>query len=108
MHISGTVLTLICKENNKISLYSASAVQRCESDFTDQEYQELLPSLARLTASQAIKKNLTVTEIMAKPDISTNQRKAQIILNRHREHKAAEKVLNPGGSFFLNFRLSFK
>ncbi|KAM4555278.1 spermatogenesis-associated protein 4 isoform 2-T2 [Odontesthes bonariensis] len=75
---------------------SASAVQRCESDFTDQEYQELLPSLARSTASQAIKNNLTVTEIMAEPDINTNQRKAQIILNRHREHKAAEKVFNPG------------
>ncbi|XP_026213850.1 spermatogenesis-associated protein 4 [Anabas testudineus] len=66
-----------------------------ETDFTDQEYQELLPTLARSTASKAIKNNLRVTEIMAEPDISTNQRKVEVILHRHLEHKAAEKMLNP-------------
>ncbi|XP_018534907.1 spermatogenesis-associated protein 4 isoform X2 [Lates calcarifer] len=66
-----------------------------ELDFTDQEYQELLPTVARSTASKAIKNNLRITEIMAKPDISTNQRRAEVILHRHLEHKAAERALNP-------------
>lgn len=74
-----------------------------ETDFTDQEYQELLPTLARSTASKAIKNNLRITEIMAEPDISTNQRKAEVILHRHLEHKAAERMLNPGGSPMLTF-----
>ncbi|XP_076595898.1 spermatogenesis-associated protein 4 [Chaetodon auriga] len=71
-------------------------VQGPASDFTDHEYQELLPTLARSTASKAIKNNLRATEIMAEPDISTNQRKAEVILRRHLEHKAAERILNPG------------
>uniref|UniRef100_A0A3Q1GNW1 Spermatogenesis-associated protein 4 n=1 Tax=Acanthochromis polyacanthus TaxID=80966 RepID=A0A3Q1GNW1_9TELE len=71
-------------------------VQDRESDFTDQQYQELLPALARSTASKAIKNNLAITEIMAKPDICTNQKKAEVILRRHLEHKAEERVLNPG------------
>ncbi|KAK2848857.1 hypothetical protein Q5P01_008691 [Channa striata] len=66
------------------------------SDFTDQEYQRLLPSLARSTASKAIKNNLKTTEIMAEPDISTNQMKAEIILHRHLKNKAAERTVNPG------------
>ncbi|KAM7417234.1 hypothetical protein PAMA_017063 [Pampus argenteus] len=74
---------------------SVRDVQRAHSDFTDQKYQELLPSLARSTACKAIKNNLTTTEIMAEPDISSNQRKAQVILHRHLQHKAAERALNP-------------
>ncbi|CAI5652948.1 spermatogenesis-associated protein 4 isoform X2 [Oreochromis niloticus] len=73
-----------------------SDVEGPEPDFTDEEYQNLLPSLARSTASKAIKNNLTGTEIKAVPDISTNQRKAENILRRHLEHKAAERILNPG------------
>ncbi|XP_063338665.1 spermatogenesis-associated protein 4 [Pelmatolapia mariae] len=73
-----------------------SDVEGPEPDFTDEEYQNLLPSLARSTASKAIKNNLTATEIKAVPDISTNQRKAENILRRHLEHKAAERILNPG------------
>uniref|UniRef100_I3IXU8 Spermatogenesis-associated protein 4 n=1 Tax=Oreochromis niloticus TaxID=8128 RepID=I3IXU8_ORENI len=76
-----------------------------EPDFTDEEYQNLLPSLARSTASKAIKNNLTGTEIKAVPDISTNQRKAENILRRHLEHKAAERILNPGRSSMIK-RLS--
>lgn len=70
-------------------------------DFTDQEYQELLPTLARSTASKALKNNLRITEMMAEPDIYTNQLKAEVILQRHLEHKTAEKMLNPGGSHAL-------
>ncbi|KAI4818824.1 hypothetical protein KUCAC02_004124 [Chaenocephalus aceratus] len=71
-------------------------VQGPQSDFTDVEYQELLPAVARSTASSAIKNNLRITEIMAEPDISTNQKKSEAILRRHLEHKAAERVNNPG------------
>ncbi|XP_029368294.1 spermatogenesis-associated protein 4 [Echeneis naucrates] len=71
-------------------------VQVPETDFTDQQYQDLLPAVARSTASKAIKNNLRTTEIMAEPDISTNQRKAEVILHRHLERKAAERALNPG------------
>nr|XP_020500734.1 spermatogenesis-associated protein 4 [Labrus bergylta] len=66
------------------------------SDFTDREYQGLLPTLARSTASQAIKNNLRTTEIMAEPDITTNQRKAESILHMHLQHKSEERALNPG------------
>ncbi|KAM3866978.1 spermatogenesis-associated protein 4 [Diretmus argenteus] len=65
-------------------------------DFTDQEYQEQLPMVARSTASKAIKNNLKITEVMAKPNINTNQSKAEAIIHRHLEQKAAEKVQNPG------------
>ncbi|XP_056295695.1 spermatogenesis-associated protein 4 [Pseudoliparis swirei] len=70
-------------------------VQGPAADFTDRGYQELLPTLARSTASRAIKNNLRTTEIMAEPDISTNQRRAEVILHRHLEHKAEDRVLNP-------------
>lgn len=66
-------------------------------DFTDREYQEILPPVARSTASRAIKSNLTATEIMAEPDISTNQRRTNVILQRHAVHKSTEKALYPGG-----------
>ncbi|XP_023253876.1 spermatogenesis-associated protein 4 isoform X1 [Seriola lalandi dorsalis] len=86
-------------------------VEGPESDFTDQEYQKLLPTLARSTASKAIKNNLRITEIMAKPDISTNQRKAEVILHRHLEHRAAERALNPelcSSSTWSRAAVSFK
>ncbi|KAE8285594.1 Spermatogenesis-associated protein 4 [Larimichthys crocea] len=71
-------------------------IQSPESDFTDDNYQELLPTVARSTASTAIKNNLRITEIMAVPDVSTNRRKAEVILHRHLRHKAAGRVLSPG------------
>lgn len=52
--------------------------------------------MARSTASRAIKSNLTTTEIMAEPDISTNQRRTNVILQRHAVHKTTEKALYPG------------
>lgn len=84
-----------------VSRLRVSDVESPEPDFTDEEYQNLLPSLARSTASKAIKNNLTATEIKAVPDISTNQRKAENILRRHLEHKAAERILNPGRSSMI-------
>lgn len=80
----------------KVSSPSIKSVPGPESDFTDREYQEILPPVARSTASRAIKNNLTATEIMAEPDISTNQRRTNVILQRHAVHKSAEKALYPG------------
>uniref|UniRef100_UPI003AADD846 spermatogenesis-associated protein 4 n=1 Tax=Centroberyx gerrardi TaxID=166262 RepID=UPI003AADD846 len=83
------VYTILTKQSMK-------GVRGPELDFTDQEYQEQLPTVARSTASKAIKNNLKITEIMAEPNISTNQRKAEAIIHRHLEQKAAERVHNPG------------
>uniref|UniRef100_A0A3P8RN03 Spermatogenesis-associated protein 4 n=1 Tax=Amphiprion percula TaxID=161767 RepID=A0A3P8RN03_AMPPE len=93
---SGAAEVLVQEIYTILTNRSVSDVQNRESDFTDQQYQELLPALARSTASKAIKNNLAITEIMAKPDICTNQKKAEVILRRHLEHKAEERVLNPG------------
>ncbi|XP_037635397.1 spermatogenesis-associated protein 4 [Sebastes umbrosus] len=92
----GAAELLVQEVYTMLTNQSIRHVQGPESDFTDQEYQELLPTLARSTASRAIKNNLRMTEIMAEPDISTIQKKARVILHRHLEHKAAERVLNPG------------
>ncbi|MED6242010.1 hypothetical protein ATANTOWER_031819 [Ataeniobius toweri] len=73
-----------------------------------QGYQELLPSLARSTTLRAVKNNLTATKIMAQPDMSTNPRKAQIIVSRHLEHRAAERSLIPDLSTWGGASISFK
>ncbi|XP_041653671.1 spermatogenesis-associated protein 4 [Cheilinus undulatus] len=73
---------------------SIRSVQSPESDFTDKQYQDQLPTLARSTASQAIKNNLRTTEIMAEPDITTNQRKAMGILLRHLQYDSAGRIPN--------------
>ncbi|KAJ8015448.1 hypothetical protein DPEC_G00026230 [Dallia pectoralis] len=70
-------------------------LQDREIDFTDRDYQEQLPMVARATASKAIKNNLRLTEVLAEPSISTNQRKVQAIIHMHLEQRAAERVHNP-------------
>nr|XP_046152575.1 spermatogenesis-associated protein 4 [Oncorhynchus gorbuscha]XP_046152576.1 spermatogenesis-associated protein 4 [Oncorhynchus gorbuscha] len=70
-------------------------IQGREIDFTDRDYQDQLPMLARATASKAIKNNLRLTEVIAEPNISTNQRKVQAIIHMHLEQRAAERVQNP-------------
>ncbi|XP_074650094.1 spermatogenesis-associated protein 4-like [Tubulanus polymorphus] len=66
-----------------------------EVDFTDSAYQIRIPMHARSTASQAIKNNLRVTEILADKNIITNQMKAQDIINDHIEHRRVERMENP-------------
>ncbi|KAL0974313.1 hypothetical protein UPYG_G00218700 [Umbra pygmaea] len=66
-----------------------------ETDFTDRDYQEQLPMVARSTASVAIKSNLRLTEVIADPNMSTNQRKVQAIIHMHLEQRAAERAQNP-------------
>ncbi|XP_038555093.1 spermatogenesis-associated protein 4 [Micropterus salmoides] len=75
---------------------SISDVMDSKTDFTNKEYQGLLPTLARSSATKAIKNNLRITEIMAEPDISPNHRKAEVVLHQRLELKAADKVLSPG------------
>ncbi|XP_010898049.2 spermatogenesis-associated protein 4 isoform X2 [Esox lucius] len=70
-------------------------LQDREIDFTDRDYQEQLPMVARATASKAIKNNLRLTEVLAEPSISTNQRKVQAIIHMHLERRAAERAQNP-------------
>ncbi|KAM7389100.1 hypothetical protein PAMP_023095 [Pampus punctatissimus] len=77
----GAAELLVQELYTMLTNHSVRDVQRAESDFTDQKYQELLPSLARSTACKAIKNNLKTTEIMAEPDISSNQRKAENLIN---------------------------
>ncbi|CAB1337365.1 unnamed protein product [Coregonus sp. 'balchen'] len=59
------------------------------------DYQDQLPMLARATASKAIKNNLRLTEVIAEPNISTNQRKVQAIIHMHLEQRATERAQNP-------------
>jgi len=66
-----------------------------EVDFTDRQYQVLLPMHARSTASHAIKNNLKITECMTEPNIITNKQKAHAIINRHLEHRSLERVEDP-------------
>ncbi|CAB1325529.1 unnamed protein product [Coregonus sp. 'balchen'] len=70
-------------------------IQCGEIDFTDRDYQEQLPMVAWAKASKAIKNNLRLTEVIAEPNISTNQRKVQAILHMHLEQRAAERAQNP-------------
>ncbi|XP_067104011.1 spermatogenesis-associated protein 4 [Osmerus mordax] len=64
-------------------------------DFSDRGYQEMLPMVARSTASKAIKTNLRLSELIAEPSITTNQRKVQAIIHMHLEQRAAEREQNP-------------
>uniref|UniRef100_A0A8C6XC76 Spermatosis associated 4 n=1 Tax=Naja naja TaxID=35670 RepID=A0A8C6XC76_NAJNA len=50
-------------------------IQEEKIDFTDRIYQDNLPLVARSTASRAIKNNISLTEIMAEPDIYKNKQK---------------------------------
>lgn len=66
-----------------------------EVDFTDRQYQILLPMHARSTASHAIKNNLKITECMTEPNIITNKQKAHAIISRHLEHRNLERLEDP-------------
>ncbi|KAK5618462.1 hypothetical protein CRENBAI_018027 [Crenichthys baileyi] len=108
IHSKPGAAELLLQDIYAILTKSVTDVQRLVSDFTDQGYQELLPSLARSTASRTVKNNLTATKIMAQPDISTNPRKAQIIVSRHLEHRAAERSLIPDSSTCRGASIFFK
>ncbi|XP_028816497.1 spermatogenesis-associated protein 4 [Denticeps clupeoides] len=64
-------------------------------DFTDRDYQQRLPMVARSTASVAIKNNLRLTEVLAEPNIEANQQKVLGIIQRHLQHRREERVQDP-------------
>ncbi|KAI6657485.1 Spermatogenesis-associated protein 4 [Oopsacas minuta] len=65
------------------------------SDLTDRKYQNLLPAYARNTASQAVKTNLTSTELTISPDHLHIQNKAETILATHAETRRQQKQEDP-------------
>ncbi|KAI2656903.1 Ankyrin repeat and SOCS box protein 5 [Labeo rohita] len=70
-------------------------IQRVEQDFTDKAYQVQLPMVARATASVAIKSNLSLSEVIAEPNIIANQRKVLAIIHRHIEQRKEERTQDP-------------
>uniref|UniRef100_A0A673GHA0 Spermatogenesis-associated protein 4 n=1 Tax=Sinocyclocheilus rhinocerous TaxID=307959 RepID=A0A673GHA0_9TELE len=70
-------------------------IQRVEQDFIDKAYQDQLPMVARATASVAIKSNLSLSEVIAEPNIITNQRKVLAIIHRHIEQRKEERTQDP-------------
>ncbi|XP_030650125.1 spermatogenesis-associated protein 4 [Chanos chanos] len=72
-----------------------TCIQKGEPDFTDSSYQEQLPTVARSTASKAIKNNLRLSEVLAEPCLATNQNKVQAIMHRHLEQRRRERSQDP-------------
>ncbi|XP_059372697.1 spermatogenesis-associated protein 4 [Carassius carassius] len=70
-------------------------IQRVEQNFTDKAYQDQLPMVARATASVAIKSNLSLSEVIAEPNIITNQRKVLAIIHRQIEQRKEERTQDP-------------
>jgi len=63
--------------------------------FSDQTYQLGLPLHARSTASQAVKNNMTITEMKADPSLVLNQQKAQAIISNHIDNRRDERLEFP-------------
>lgn len=63
---------------------------------TDNQYEEFLPTVARPRASGVINKNLNMTEIRTKPDLSTDKKETKDMLRRHRAHESAEMTYYTG------------
>lgn len=66
-----------------------------QPSFSDHEYQSTLPMHARSTATQAVKNNLRITELMADKNLILGQQKAQRIINNHIEYRQVERVADP-------------
>ncbi|KAG8592023.1 hypothetical protein GDO81_000380 [Engystomops pustulosus] len=70
-------------------------IQDNEVDFTDRHYQEHLPMVARSTATKAVKSNITLSEILAEPDIDVNKQKVQAVINIHLQQRQQERIADP-------------
>ncbi|KAM4709430.1 spermatogenesis-associated protein 4 [Discoglossus pictus] len=71
------------------------AIQDNEVDFTDRCYQAKLPMVARSTATKAVKNNITLTELMAEPDILINRQKVQAVMELHLQQRQQERIDDP-------------
>merc|ERR1712032_725256 len=64
-------------------------------EFTDSNYQFMLPMHARSTTSTAIKNNMKITEFITEPNIITNMEKAEGIIKRHTDHRRKQREQDP-------------
>ncbi|XP_039606006.1 spermatogenesis-associated protein 4 [Polypterus senegalus] len=85
------VQELYCRLTNR----EIKALQYEGTDFTDRQYQEKLPMVARSTASKAIKNNITLSETLHETNIETNKSKAQAIIHMHLQQRQLERVQDP-------------
>ncbi|XP_049607391.1 spermatogenesis-associated protein 4 isoform X1 [Syngnathus scovelli] len=80
-----------------LTKHRPQTAQSSELDFSDQKYQQLLPPVARSTATTAVKSNLRKTEILALPDTLINGRRAEAIISKHRQDKIADRTMTDRG-----------
>ncbi|CAJ0947444.1 unnamed protein product [Ranitomeya imitator] len=66
-----------------------------EVDFTDRHYQDGLPMVARSTATKAVKSNITLSEILAEPDMDVNKQKVQAVLDIHLQQRQQDRIADP-------------
>ncbi|XP_078071580.1 spermatogenesis-associated protein 4 isoform X2 [Mustelus asterias] len=66
-----------------------------EMNFMDEGYQLKLPLIARATATNAIRTNLRLTELLEDPDIYTVNQKALAIINMHVRHRQLARLEHP-------------
>ncbi|XP_054648771.1 spermatogenesis-associated protein 4 [Dunckerocampus dactyliophorus] len=103
---AGAAELLVQQVYTILTKHRIRAVQSLEMDFTDQEYQKLLPTVARPTANTALNSNLRLTEILAFPDTRTTQKKAEAIICKHLQEKAAKTLPERGHSILVKPRLT--
>ncbi|XP_044143637.1 spermatogenesis-associated protein 4 [Bufo gargarizans] len=70
-------------------------IQDNEVDFTDRQYQDGLPMVARSTTTKAVKSNITLSEILAEPDIDVNKQKVQAVISYHQQQRQQERIDDP-------------
>ncbi|XP_069487543.1 spermatogenesis-associated protein 4 [Ambystoma mexicanum] len=70
-------------------------IQEHDIDFTDRPYQEMLPLVARSTATKAVKNNVTLSEILIEPDVVINKQKMQSVINIHLQQRKQERLEDP-------------
>ncbi|XP_072371889.1 spermatogenesis-associated protein 4 isoform X1 [Scyliorhinus torazame] len=66
-----------------------------EMNFMDDSYQLKLPLIARATATNAIRANLRLTELLEDPDIYTINQKALAIINMHVRQRQLARLEHP-------------
>ncbi|XP_019739432.1 spermatogenesis-associated protein 4 [Hippocampus comes] len=93
----GAAELLVQQVYSVLTKHRPRTAQSPELDFSDQKYQQLLPPVARSTATSAVKSNLRKSEIMALPDILTNGRRAEAIIGKHLQDKIADRTATDCG-----------
>ncbi|XP_077433692.1 spermatogenesis-associated protein 4 [Vanacampus margaritifer] len=94
----GAAELLVQQVYSVLTKHRPRTAQSPELDFSDQKYQQLLPPAARATATTAVKSNLRKTEVLALPDILSNERRAETIIGKHLQDKIDRTVTDCGHS----------